>query len=174
MTTKLIFRNRVVLSTGPRNARPQSVLAYEQLPIQRSKKSFLERAEMNLIDTSPIPETSPESPFRAGIPYRDPSTGLTYRIVRALDMSEGWGTADFWMQRYGVVDFRFVQEWVERGWLDAAMVRGSPTKRYRCRDERKIYAKMWDLWKTKNSLGPGEKERIRKALIKLKPLFEEK
>jgi hypothetical protein len=91
----------------------------------------------NPIDQAPIPMDSAGSPQRQGIPYRDPEDGLVYRIIDRLNIQEGWGTAGFWMKRYTVA-WDVIVLWVERGWLEAAMERGSPTKRYRCRDERKL------------------------------------
>jgi hypothetical protein len=90
-----------------------------------------------ILDLSPIPPDSPDSPMRAGVAYRDPDTGMVLRIVERLRIEEGWGTSRFWCDRY-CVPFSALLEWVELGLMDAAMERGSPTKRFRCRDETRI------------------------------------
>lgn len=160
MTTRIIVANRVVGGSGLNGRARSASQVHARLP-------------GDIVDTAPIPPDSPESPFRAGFAYHDPDDDLVYRIVMHLDIQgQGWGTAAFWMARYGVTTFSFIREWVARGWLDAAMEQHAPTKRFRCRDERQIYNALKKLHDTKNSIGPGEKSKIRHALLKLKPLFE--
>lgn len=166
MATRIVLRNRVaMIGRGPdQHARmSESARAAGALPMNRARDT--------VINTQAIPPDSPESPFRDGHAWRCPDDQLTYRVVQSIDISAGWGTAAFWMTRYGVT-FLFVREWVERGWLDAAIEQGTPTKRYRCRDERRIYEALWVLHDTKNSLKPGVKSSMRAALSRLKPLFE--
>jgi hypothetical protein len=95
--------------------------------------------EGNPVSPYAIPADSPRSPLRVGVPYHDATDGLTYRVVRYLDPKEGWGTLDYWLHRYGV-RYPTILEWVRQGFLDAAMEEGSPTKRYRCRDEARVLA----------------------------------
>lgn len=85
------------------------------------------------------PVVGPPRPpsLRAGYPYRDPETDLVFRVVERLDPAEGWGTADFWCRRFRV-DFDKLAEWVQLGWVDAAVEAGSPTRRYRPRDEGRL------------------------------------
>lgn len=125
MSTRVISRGRQIYAS--RDYRPP-----RSTPLDLNKDG-------EPINTHAIPAHSPESPFRAGVPYIDPEDEfkLVYRIVQKLDLAEGWGTADFWMRRYHV-EFKTLAEWVARGWMDAAIEQGSPTKRYRCRDESKL------------------------------------
>lgn len=85
------------------------------------------------------PTPGPALPQEVGLPFEDGELGITFRVVRKLDLREGWGTAGFWMARYRA-PWEAVAEWVRRGWLDAAVEAGSPTRRYRLRDEAKVLA----------------------------------
>lgn len=89
------------------------------------------------IDDTPIVMDDVSMRNNKGVPYRDPDDGIVYRIVHRLDLREGWGTSAFWLARFHVT-WDVLVEWIERGWFDAAMEQGSPTKRFRCRDERKV------------------------------------
>jgi len=88
------------------------------------------------VSTQPIPTHDPDSSYRPGIPVPDPD-GVTYRVLQYLDPRQGWGTAEFWLKRYPVTH-RTLLEWVHLGILDAALELGSPTKRYRVRNEARI------------------------------------
>jgi hypothetical protein len=169
MSTRIISQNRTIFANA--RVRSYSTIASAAVPTDKRKSKD---AGINVNkNTQTIPVWSPESPFRDGYAWRCPDDQVNYRIVKKINIQEGWGTAAFWMERYGVTTFNYVREWVERGWLDAALQEGSPTKRYRCRDERKIYEAMCILHAKKNSIGPGEKTIMRFALAKLKPLFDE-
>lgn len=85
---------------------------------------------------TPIPVESVESTFRHGVPY-PASDGVTYNVVQYLDPRQGWGTAEHWLKRYPVSHATLLK-WVHLGILDAAMESGSPTKRYRVRDEARV------------------------------------
>ncbi len=91
-----------------------------------------------VLDTSPIPPSSPDSPFRVGEPYADPHDQIVYRVVGPgrCPPSEGWGTMHFWTARWDCY-FSDLVKLVQMGWLDAAMEQGSATKRFRCREEQR-------------------------------------
>lgn len=91
----------------------------------------------NRIEDDRISPHDPRSPFRAGYPFWDRGDDVTYRVVGGgcLSLADGWGTAEFWMKRWKV-DLRDVLDLARRGILDAAFEESTPTKRYRCRDER--------------------------------------
>lgn len=125
MSSRIVWNGRTLWAS--RDYRP-----YRPMPVGRTKTG-------EVVSPAPIPADSPDSPFRAGVPYTDPEDKITYRVVAKLDLREGWGTAAFWMARYHVT-WDVLVEWVERGWLDAAMEQGSPTKRFRCRDEGRLLA----------------------------------
>lgn len=177
MSTRVIHHGRVAFTNERKLQQRASVLA------QRTQAGYKDR-EGHHIDTAPIADGSADSPFRAGFAYRDPDDDIIYRMVITLDVQgEGWGTVNFWIDRYGLdasekdlrvepgYAMKFIREWCARGWMDAAMEERVPVKRYRVRDERKIYKQLWDLYNQKNSLGPGTKTKIRHALKKLAPLF---
>ncbi len=178
MSSRIITQGKIAFTNERRLVKSQSALAI------RTQQGYKDR-DGNHVDTAPIASTDPSSPFRAGFGYTDPDDDITYRIVTKLDVQkDGWGTLAFWIDRYGLnptdkdervdADFgmKLVREWCARGWMDAAMEERVPTKRYRVRDERKIYRHLWDLYNIKNSLGPGTKAKIRHALNKLAPLFK--
>lgn len=85
-------------------------------------------------DGTPIPPTSPESPYRDGVPFEDEHDGVVYRVVHNLNVAEGWGTAHFWQKRWKC-NFADVLHLAQAGVLDAAIESGTSLKRYRCRDE---------------------------------------
>lgn len=182
MATRMIVNGRIFMLDRKSAMAPKYPTEHDralaQMPTRvtraRTAEGKTERRE-EILDTTAIPPHV-ERPRL----MQHPDDGLTYRVVRKLRIQEeGWATAHFWMERYGLTNFagdkgyQFIREWVHRGWLEAAMEEGSPTKRFRCLDEHLIYEQMWNMWRAKHSLGPGEKERIRKALLRLKPLFEQ-
>jgi hypothetical protein len=73
--------------------------------------------------------------------YYDQAEELEYRAVRigALDPTQGWRTADFWLARWKT-DWKTLRTLVQRGWVDAAIEEQSATKRFRCRDENRVIA----------------------------------
>lgn len=95
------------------------------------------RKDGALCDGTPIPPGSPDSPFRDGTPYEDQREGVVYRIVHNLNISEGWGTAEFWVKRWGCL-YADLLHFAQLGWLDAAISYGSAVKRFRCRDEHRV------------------------------------
>ena len=104
-------------------------------PLDRTPR----RADGTIIDDERVLPGSPDSPFRAGVPYYDADDEVEYRAVRAraLDPREGWRTAEFWIDRWKT-DWRGLKTLVEKGWLDAAIEEGSATKRFRCRDQARV------------------------------------
>lgn len=177
MTTKAVINGRVAYSNG-RIPKSDSVAAGEAFPFRVEQVSPIKTKKV-AVDTNPIPGDHPHSPFREGTAMRD-EDGVIYRVVRELKPEDGWGTAEFWTKRWGISSpndpqaaWKFMRDWIARGWLDAAMQAGSPTKRYRCRDERRIYRRLWELHnESHNGISKGDKTRLRYALLRLKPLFE--
>ena len=92
-------------------------------------------------DGTPIPPESPDSAFRVGVPYKDDAEDVAYRVVTRLNVTEGWGTASFWMRRWRC-HYADVLAFVRKGWLDAAIEEGSSIKRFRCRDEHRVRASL--------------------------------
>lgn len=88
-----------------------------------------------------IEPSSPDAPFRAGVPFDDPEDGITYRVVRAggLPPLDGWRSARFWVERWSI-KWTHIRLLVEKGWLDAAIEEGSAIRLYRCRDEHRVLA----------------------------------
>jgi len=86
-----------------------------------------------------IDPESYHAPFRDGEGWTDPDDDITYRIVRKglLDPAQGWGTIDFWLERYNC-QVNALHAMCERGMLDAAIEEGSVVKRFRCRDETRV------------------------------------
>lgn len=130
MTTRILRNGKQIFAS--RDFRPGRVAAF-------AKPAPADTNPDGSIGAYVIPPDAPQSPFRAGVPYFDADDNIHYRVVRALDPKEGWATAGFWMARWGCT-FKELCYFVERGWLDAALEEKSPTKRYRCRDERPIIA----------------------------------
>lgn len=125
MATRVVYQGRVLFRSP--DWRP-----FKPMPSERGPDG-------EPVDTRPV--AGDGRPREVGVAYTCPDDGLTYRIVQRLDLSEGWGTAAFWQARYQV-PWPTIAGWVERGWFDAAMEAGSPTKRFRCRDERRILAEL--------------------------------
>jgi hypothetical protein len=85
-------------------------------------------------DGTPIPTYSPDSPYRAGEAHYDAADDVTYRVVSGLRVSEGWGTAAFWLARWDC-SYELLLHFAKCGWIDAAISAGTSVKRFRCRDE---------------------------------------
>lgn len=90
------------------------------------------------IDTSPIPPDHVDSPLRIGSPWTDPTEGVTYQVSQYLDPLEGWAPAEWWMKRHAVAH-RLILKWCLMGYLQAGMEPRSPTKRYRCPNEDRLF-----------------------------------
>lgn len=88
------------------------------------------------VDLSPIPSSSPESPMRAGETFVD-EDDVAVRVVRALDVREGWAPLGFWLRRYDV-GVEVLARWCRLGVFDAAVEASSPTRWFRCRDESRV------------------------------------
>lgn len=126
MPSRIVIRGQTTYSTrGWDAARP----ARQVIPKNRAGE---------IISLEPIPPRSPDSPFRAGVPFHDPDDDLTYRVLDYINVAEGWGTSTFWCRRWHC-SFKQLMELARRGWLDAA-IDGARTKRYRCRDEPRCMA----------------------------------
>lgn len=124
MSTRVILRGQAMWAS--RDYRP----ALDRTPRRR---------DGSVIDDERVLPDSPDSPFRAGVPYYDADDVIEYRAVRAqaLDPRSGWRTADFWLDRWST-EWKTLRALVERGWLDAAIEEGTATKRFRCRDESRV------------------------------------
>jgi len=119
-----------------------------------------ERNDNNPSDGTPIEPDSPDSPFRVGTPYHDVHEDVWYRVVARLNIAEGWGTAGFWIARWGCF-YGDVLKLVRMGWLDAALEHGSAVKRFRCRDEIRVLR-----WMEENAPPPSPAPVRRKKATK--------
>lgn len=126
MPSKIVIGNKIVVASRDYVA-PRRVLA----PTTRNGEI--------IEDAGRILPTSADSPFRAGSPYYDADDDLTYRSVhaRVCDVLQGWRTAEFWLVRWAI-EWRTLRDLVQRGWVDAAIEVDTATKRFRCRDERRV------------------------------------
>lgn len=89
-----------------------------------------------------VPET--ERVKEVGHPFYDEDDDLNYRVVEWLDPRAGWLLAEQVMKRYSI-GFGTLLKLARMGVLDPAMEKGSPTKRYRVRDDsstRKVVAQL--------------------------------
>jgi hypothetical protein len=114
---------------------------YEDPRRRLIKPVFPARRDGALLRDQRVEPSAATTPFLAGVPYYDPDDGIEYRAVqpRALDLRQGWRTAEFWLDRWGV-DWKTLRTFFDRGWLDAAIETGGATKRFRCRDEESVLA----------------------------------
>lgn len=128
MSIRMTINGRVFFGT----ARPEPVVKYTR----RVKRDGAWVEEP--IDTSPIPPDHPDSPLRIGIPWTDPDTGVTYQVAKYLDPLQGWAPAEWWMKRHAVTHQTIVR-WALMGYLHSGMEPGSPTKRYRCPNEDRLF-----------------------------------
>lgn len=142
-----IIRINGRLYTGSRDYRVDHVRAGEPKALAANTR----RDELPC-DGTPIPPDSPDSPFRAGEPYWDDAEDVVYRVVSQINVAEGWGTAAFWMKRWGCY-YVDLLAFVRKGWLDAAIEEGSAVKRYRCRDEVRCRAELVSVLRARESQG---------------------
>lgn len=136
MPSRVIMRGQTAWAS--RDYRP---LGPDRLPRRR---------DGSVIEDERIQRDSPDSPFRAGVPYYDADDEMEYRAVssKTLDPAQGWRTSDFWVARWST-DWRSMRVLVEKGWLDAAIEHGSAVKRFRCRDEHRVLKWLADETRTK-------------------------
>lgn len=136
----------------------QNPAFYQHTRERRLAKASLPRdREGNVVNTDPIPLTSPVSPYREGEPYLDEDDRVIYRRVRKLDPRDGWATTEFWQERWHVYSHRAICQLVELGLLDAAVQENSQVKFYRCRDEARVL---------KSSVIKGSQDRREARLAK--------
>lgn len=126
-----------------------------------------ERPDGRKCDGTPIPASSADSPYRAGIPFVDTHDDVVYRVVHRLNISEGWGTAHFWMKRWGCM-YSDILGFVRLGWLDAAIEEGSSVKRFRCRDEHRVLASLQEREARRSAIA-AERSAKRQAKPPVKP-----
>ncbi len=103
-------------------------------PVPRNKAG-------EVLNGTPIPAESPESPYREGVPFYDAEEDCTYRCIAHINVAEGWGTASFWIRRWHAPHALLLRA-CRTGLLDAA-IDPEGTRRYRCRDEAR--ARAWLL-----------------------------
>lgn len=151
MGSRMVINGRVVHDTirGPR----------EVLLTRRKRVAGV--VEDHPIDPNPIPADSPASPFREGTPWQDPDTGLGFRVLARLDHLDGWGTLEHWVKRWQITYATFI-ELCQHGLLDCAIEAGSAVRRYRCRDEAAVLAKLEvgsrvSRWRLNHSLREARK-----------------
>jgi hypothetical protein len=126
MSTRLVLNGRTAFATRDWWA--------QQRRDKRDKRTM--EAERELAKTLEEHPPDPLPPPRRvpGQPIRDLAEGVTYRHTTvALLPADGWVTAQTVMGWYGVT-YQRVVDWVRAGLLDAAIARGSSTKRYRVLD----------------------------------------
>lgn len=128
MGSKIIIRDRVWAAS--RDYRP----AKPGVPV------------MEMSQRHPIPAYQPLV-HETGRPFYDEDDDLNYRVVDHLDPRQGWLLVDQVMRRYNT-NHTYVLRLARMGYLDPAMEQGSPTKRYRIRDDQKIRDTVRD-WKLK-------------------------
>ena len=87
------------------------------------------------------PKSQPQLIPAAGEPFKDREDDVTYRVVSKLNLNEGWCLDEQLTKRYGI-DYKLLLRLVRAGLIDAAMEQGSPTKRFRVRDDQKIRARL--------------------------------
>ena len=108
---------------------------------------FAPRPVPALIDRDKVMAVVPEPAERVrevGKPFYDEDDDLNYRVVEWLDPRAGWLLGEQVMKRYNI-GFGTVLKLARMGIIDPAMERGSPTKRYRVRDDsstRKVVAQL--------------------------------
>ena len=128
MPTRVTINGRTSHST----VRPDPVVRYTRR-VKRDGEWFEEP-----IDTSPIPPAHPDAPLRIGFPHEDKAEGVTYQVAKYLDPLQGWAPAQWWMKRHAVT-YKTILKWCQLGYLQPALEVGSPTKRYRCPNEDKLF-----------------------------------
>ena len=69
--------------------------------------------------------------------WTDPKTMVVYKMVQHLDPMQGWCLVSQLMKHYGCQQ-REILTWCQLGLIDAAIEVGTPTKRYRPRDDGKL------------------------------------
>lgn len=109
----------------------------QDTPFRRAKPHPTNRDGDYLVDDRIDPD-SPDAPWRpVGSTLYDPELKLEFRTVRpgVLDPTQGWASANFWLKRWNASFERYFVPLVRKGWVDAAAVAGSATRKYRCRDE---------------------------------------
>lgn len=101
------------------------------------------------------PVSSPHAPpKKAGVPIQD-EDGIWYRVCDRLDPKEGWCLAEQLMVHYAV-PFSVLRDWALKGFVEPAVELGSPTKRFRVRDDNHLRT-LARAWKKANGLGPAPK-----------------
>jgi hypothetical protein len=124
MPARILIRGQVAVRTGDWT-RPVAA------PVPRNKAG-------EVLSGQPIAPSSPESPFREGLPFYDKDEDLTYRVIAKINVSEGWGTSSFWIRRWHAPHTLLVKA-CQMGLLDAA-IDPEGVRRYRCRDELRTRA----------------------------------
>lgn len=103
-------------------------------------------ARVEKMDENKILPIAPHAqPVREiGRPYFDDEDDLFYRVVEYLDPRDSWMLAEQIMKRYAV-GYGTVLKLARMGAIEPAMEFGSPTKRYRVKDDaalRKVVSGM--------------------------------
>lgn len=97
------------------------------------------RATINLEKAMVEPDEAEPTELRGGDVWYDQDEQVHYRVIGSTPAVEGWATSPFWLKRYEIA-LSTLLRMVQRGLIDAAMERGSPTKRYRVRSDEKARA----------------------------------
>lgn len=79
-------------------------------------------------------------PTESGDVWRDPADGTVYRVVQQLAPDQGWAASHTVCGWYKDISYARMIEMVQRGMIDAVVLRGSTTRRYRVLDHAKCLA----------------------------------
>lgn len=123
-------------------------------------RSYREARRPEKFDQTPVVPTLP--PVReVGRPFLDEDDAIYYRIVSFLDPRAGWLLAEQVMKRYAIGHGTLLML-AKTGVLDPAMEQGSPTKRYRVRDDATLRRLVADL-KARMPKAPKAPKKPRKS-----------
>lgn len=105
----------------------------------------------------PVPAGTYPQPLRSGVPWVDPDTGLTYRVVdrHVLRADQGWAGSDFWINELrctASVWGRLLRE----GFFDLARTPDG-ARRYRCMDYARAMDRVRQVLKARHMRGRSER-----------------
>lgn len=124
MSARIILGGRVVWSTV-RRAPP--VEPYNPAEYVNDDERAAARAARELERATPT----------VGVPFVDHDEQVTYRVLAHLDPAQGWALADTVLGWYSIA-YHELLDFVRRGFVDAAVERGSAVKRFRVLDPGRI------------------------------------
>lgn len=75
--------------------------------------------------------------LQIGSVFTDKTTGLSYTVAQRLLPKDGWGTTEFWLDRWNI-DLHALHVFVRNGYLVGSVEHGSRIFRYRVVDEARL------------------------------------